>query len=404
MTITTSGGLIPNPLVPGGYLLVGDATMTGTGTTSVAVSALGSLTVSGAGTDIEFSNLNATAAATTLNVTGGAHATVDSLTGISVLSTFNIGNGSRLTLAAGLNVGALPTIDFALGSGVLELANGAVNLNVGEQITNFGPSSSILFDGQTFTGGSYTNGALTLTGAGGATMVVPLASDATFAGEYFHLVGTGTGTSLILNSVAAGGIPACYLQGTRIRTDRGEVPVEYLAIGDTVITVSGQSRRIKWIGTRSYMRRFAAANAGVQPVRIRAGALGRSQPVRDLLVSQAHAMFLEGVLIPAEALVNGSSITIERSNDDIHYYHVELDTHDVIWAEGAPSETYVDEDNRAVFHNAQTFVERFPHAAPGNAEHYAPRLQSGYAVEAARRAIAGQGSRMRESGTLAIAA
>ena len=180
---------------------------------------------------------------------------------------------------------------------------------------------------------------------------------------------------------------ACYCSGTLIVTDCGEVPVEALAIGDTTTTASGQHRPIKWIGRRSYAGRFLAANPNVQPIRFRVGSLGGGLPRRDLLVSPEHAMFLDGLLIPAGCLVNGSTITQERGLERVDYYHVELDSHDVLLAEGAPSESYLDDDSRGVFHNAHEFAVLYPNART-QGQFYAPRMTDGYQLEAIRRWLA----------------
>ncbi len=182
---------------------------------------------------------------------------------------------------------------------------------------------------------------------------------------------------------------ACYCHGTRILTYQGEVAVEHLRIGDALVTGSGALRPVQWIGRRSYAGRFLAANPAVQPVRLRAGALGDGLPHRDLLVSPEHAMFLDGLLMPAHCLVNGTTIIRERERDRVDYIHIELATHDVIVAEGALAETFLDDGSRGMFHNAAEHRLLDPEA-PEPGGFYAPRADSGYVLEAVRRRLAAQ--------------
>ena len=181
--------------------------------------------------------------------------------------------------------------------------------------------------------------------------------------------------------------PACFCGGTKIAIAGGEIAVEALEIGFAVITASGELRPVRWIGHRQYGGRFLAGRPEIQPVRFYAGCLGDGLPRRDLLVSPEHAMFIDGLLIPARCLVNGTSIVQERGLDQVTYFHVELDTHDVLLAEGAPSETFYDDDSRGVFHNAATFAVLYPDAQPGEG-YCAPRVEDGPALEAIRRRIA----------------
>ena len=182
-------------------------------------------------------------------------------------------------------------------------------------------------------------------------------------------------------------VAACYASGTLIRTPEGDVPIEDLRIGDLVTTDAGPARPIRWIGRRSYAGRFAARNPNVLPVLIRAGALAEGIPQRDLHVSPLHAMYIDGLLVPAIELVNGISIIRQTKVQQVDYVHLEFDTHDVVIAEGAPSESFVDDDSRRMFHNAAEYRALYPDAAWTEACYFAPRLSHGYELEAIRTQI-----------------
>jgi hypothetical protein len=199
-----------------------------------------------------------------------------------------------------------------------------------------------------------------------------------------------------ISSVSASTEPVapCYCRGTLIRTDRGEVPVEDLAIGDKIVTKAGTAQPIKWMGRRSYAGRFIMGRTDILPICIKAGALDDDVPRRDLWISTHHALFLEDVLIEAKDLVNGVSIVQAERVKNVDYFHVELDAHDVIFAEGAPSESFLDDDSRAMFHNAHEFDALYPDAQIGK-KYCAPRLEDGYEVAVASQRIAARAGLLR---------
>jgi hypothetical protein len=150
--------------------------------------------------------------------------------------------------------------------------------------------------------------------------------------------------------------PACFTAGTRISTDRGMVLVEALRVGQQVVVVRPGGTRavqsVRWIGHRSIDLTRHANPQHAMPIRIRADAFADGEPVRDLLVSPDHAIYVGGILIPARLLQNGVSIVREDRLRTVRYFHVELDRHDILLAEGLPAESYLDTGNRGVFENA----------------------------------------------------
>ena len=189
---------------------------------------------------------------------------------------------------------------------------------------------------------------------------------------------TGTiflGTRPTLDTSSTWSTALCFCAGTEIATPEGQVPVERLAVGDHVLTHSGQRRRIAWIGAGRVMavrgRRTAAT-----PVIVCRHALADNVPNRDLRVTRGHSLYLRNVLVPVEFLVNHRSIRWDDRAREVRLYHIELDTHDVLLANGAPAESYRDDGNRSLFSNAG--LDERPSAKPS----YAPVLTGGPIVDA----------------------
>ncbi len=187
---------------------------------------------------------------------------------------------------------------------------------------------------------SFAGGVLAVS-QGGQTYDLTLAGN--YTGATFTLFSDVTsGTEVFATNVP------CFAAGTRIRTDRGDIPVEALTLGDRVVTPSGEALPIRWIGHRHVDCRRHPRPAAVLPVRIRAHAFAPNQPSRDLFLSPDHAIFAEGALIPVKHLINGDSLR-QFPVDSVTYFHVELPGHAVLYAEGLPAETYLDTGDRNAY-------------------------------------------------------
>ncbi len=145
------------------------------------------------------------------------------------------------------------------------------------------------------------------------------------------------------NNRAAG--CACFLAGTMVSTPSGDRPVQELQIGDEILTLSGP-KPIKWIGYNKFTKDKGRAWPDMaMPIHVACFAIDDHSPRSDLYLSPMHCIFFSGVLIPVKYLINGTSIAQGTPSDacTIEYYHIELDTHEAIYAEGALVESFLEE-------------------------------------------------------------
>jgi len=237
----------------------------------------------------------------------------------------------------------------------------------------------------TFTYAGRVNGSTTdFVATFGSTPFVFSPDAGAYDGAPFPGYSAGTAVTLV-----------CFVAGTRILTERGEVAVEALRPGDLVATLADPAAPfapVLWIGLRHLRLAGIGGARAMAPIRIRAGALAEATPHRDLLVSPDHALLLEGRLVPARLLVNGRTILEERGLAEVTYCHIELARHDAVLAEGAAAESWLDAGNRSWFQNSP---DPLPRVAATLAEHAtrpmapcAPVLQAGPELGALRDRLA----------------
>jgi len=218
-----------------------------------------------------------------------------------------------------------------------------------------------------------------------------------FDGGWLGLIGAST-YRFITNAATAPSTPAtystadfvvCFLAGTRIATPAGHAAIETLAPGDLVLTADGRVAPVRFVGRQTVASTFADP-LRTFPIRISAGALGDGLPAHDLLVSPDHALLLDGVLVQAGALVNGTTIVREAAMPErFTYFHVELEDHALILAEAVPAESFVDNVTRRRFDNYAEFAALYGDEAATIAELDLPRVKSARQLPKALRARLG---------------
>ncbi|MCW2267152.1 autotransporter passenger strand-loop-strand repeat protein [Gluconobacter cerinus] len=355
-TLVVDGGKTSGVILDGGQMYLNNALAT---TNTTFTSNGGTLYFESGYAGTQTWNLNnnvhavVSSGASLPNTTVSSTALLDVLSGGTVASTtvlsggsINIESGgvigSRLTVSSG----GTAVMNGTAGSGIVNLAGDGASLII----------SGTTMPTNTISGWSPTDTIeLASIPQASVTSVTTTSTGITFyttGGTYSLNVPGASSYGYTLSSDSNGGLiyTTCFAEGTSLMTPDGEATVETLVPGTLVMTPKG-AMPVKWLGHRSITVSSQPVPEDNWLVRIREGALANGVPSRDLLVTQEHCMVFEGKLVPARMLVNGASILIDRTINSYTYYHVELDSHEAVWAENALTESYLDTGNRDQFDN-----------------------------------------------------
>jgi autotransporter passenger strand-loop-strand repeat protein len=282
---------------------------------------------------------------------------------------------SNAVLIIGAQTTTDQTIEFAGSGDYLALLDPTLEQ---APITGFGFGDAIDLFEDGYTGGqpTYTGGNLVLpTSSGDVTLPLSFAPGVSIA-------------DVSLTSDTLGGTiayVACFASGTRIATGKSCIPVERLRIGDSILTIGGETNPVCWIGRRHVDCHAHPCPSDVYPVRIAAHAFASGSPCYDLYLSPDHAVFIDGVLIPIRYLINDATI-VQIKQESVSYWHIELERHEVIFAEGLPCESYLDTGNRGAFANGGAAAHLHPDFALKiwDVKACAPLVLGGAELQAAR--------------------
>lgn len=264
--------------------------------------------------------------------------------------------------------------DFAPGqSGIFIISINGQPVEVGDTV--------VLSTGETIT--INEDGTVTITADGDP-------SDFTF--EYTAAYGVGNANQRDTATVTVTTVP-CFVAGTMIRTDRGDMPVERLEVGQLVMTRDEGLQPIRWIG-----RRTLAAEGRMAPVRIARDTFGEHaalmvSPLHRLLIRNEHAELLFGtheVLAAARDLIDGRNVR-QVEGGLVHYVHLLFDRHQVIWSEGLPSESFLPGPQTTHCFEEETVAEIceiFPELDPRTGAGYGPAARPALKRHEARLLVA----------------
>jgi hypothetical protein len=293
--------------------------------------------------------------------------------GASALDLQGAGVGSLGGI--GTQIQGFDAINFTGGANWV-ISGNVAGLADGVRITGMSGLDTIVLEGFAAISDSFVSGAGLEIADATAMVTLDIVGD--FSGV-LHV--TESGGDTVITDVT------CFVAGSRIATPGGNVAVEQLKIGDLVRTLHAGDRPVKWLGWRCYDGSRIEGNLAALPVCIKQGAIADGVPARDLWVSPGHAIAIDDVLVHASRLVNGVSVVQAKRVASVTYYHVELESHEILFAENCPAESFQDEHFRKQFANAGDFRRLYPNqVAP--AEMCLPRLDSGFQLNAIQRRVA----------------
>ncbi|WP_086652482.1 Hint domain-containing protein [Acetobacter malorum] len=382
-----------------------------TGTVTTLISALSGATIYVGGTATITTAVSALSGMT-VNVDGGKATMGNNLiAGALSGSTINLTNGGTFSNGSGL-VALLngSTINFGKGGGNFIANAGGTLLDLSATTINGFDAAKdfISFENLSATPATYSiansfgsQQSITVYDANGQTIADVNVSGQNFTVGNYSATGAGPltvssdGTSLSIEAVGS----VCFLSGTLLSTPTGEVAVEDVQVGDTLLTFENGkpvAQPVVWVGSRqAEVRAGLPLDEAGWPVRVRQNALADGVPGKDLLITPEHCLYLDGQFVPVRMLVNGETIAYDQTIRAYTYYHVETAQHAVIMADGALTESYLDTGNRRAFRQAGTVV-RIPGLARCWAEDAAaPLMTARDAVEPLHQRLAQRAEMLR---------
>lgn len=285
--------------------------------------------------------------------------------GDSITQTVNLTAGEEYTLTVTLSeVG--PALAYGGGGLTIDLEDNASSgfTNIGSVLVNHEQTNTVTF---TFTS-PYDSANLIIRGQ--------------FA------FGTTDNYLLLDDVVLTPTSVPCFTRGTMICAPAGPKPIETLKIGDLVETLDNGPQAIRWIGTSPISLKGRSSSCKLRPIIIRACALGSGVPNVDMRVSRQHRMLVSSkiaermfnvaqVLIPAVRLLILPNVEIDETVQEIDYVHLVFDQHQVIWADGAPTESFFlgPEGMKSLNREAREEIKAlFPKFGTGDAEYEPARV------------------------------
>jgi Ca2+-binding RTX toxin-like protein len=212
-------------------------------------------------------------------------------------------------------------------------------------------------------GGAFAGDLLKITNPDGTTTDVVLTVEQINAGEVlveFYAPAAGqtiTVSADVTSEVGTSGtgtdaasMVVCFVRGTLIATADGDIPVEDLKVGDLVETLDHGPQPLRWVGQRHLDARELTDNANLRPIRIRKNVVCAEKGVGDLVVSPQHRILVASkvaqrmfgnteVLVPAKQLLAIEGVEIADDLEDVTYFHILFDQHEIVYANGVPSES-----------------------------------------------------------------
>lgn len=315
---------------------------------------------------------------------------IDNVSGVSGFDTYQLANGQAnnvvLSNSNFSRLGGAPITVLAGDSGSTIDATGLSAANA--VMVHIGTGSSVVTGGagnDTFYG---SKGQATVNGGAGINTMLFTGQKSSYVintvGAVTTVTGLGEQDTLTNIQKLTFANPPCFAEGTRIAVEGGEVAVQSLCCGDKVRLANGGLAKVTWLGHRRVDCRNHPRPQDVMPIRVAADAFGPGLPNRDLLLSPEHAVYCDSVLIPVRELINRHSI-VQIRLEHVTYWHVELAAHNILLAEGLPTESYLENGNREEFVEGEATILHPSFAGSDDQPRsYATVKRQGVEIEAVR--------------------